>query len=756
TSSLKNCTIEKAEGRNILSQSTNQPAIDSCLIWNSGGIGLYCYYSSLSVGNSIIINNQTGIRSDNGQPTFTNCEINSNEQQELYAVNPNGFPTFVNSTISTSAKNESIILVGGGQQTISRSWPYFDGDYVVLSTITLWHNDIPTITIAPGNTIKFSKDTKIDIAYPTGSHNTYRGRLWAEGTADMPITFTALNDSAGGWDGLSFNQSTSLSGAASSLKHCIIEKASGFNVKSQYTSQPAIDSCIFRNSTGFGLQIYYASPVITNSQIIDNSSYGIYLSGTCSPTIGNTPGSGCDLFDNGIYDIYNNTTNNINARHNFWNTLDSALVAHRVYDKYDNSGLGEVYFYPFSYEGFNSLDTLNQINGKLMYANADSSSMPNTKLYIITEANVVKDSTTTDINGNYFFTGLSNSFCQFTIPNYFGGVNSTDALMILQHFAHVINLEGINLLAADVNGSNTVNSTDALFVMKRFVHLIDEFPVGDWIMRPDIYPLILYNDTVQSDLLSLCYGDVDASFISGGKRDGLEIEMIHETEMVVNSWQKYRIPVRIKKDALIGAVSLELLYPENCLDISRASLMSNQQQMISYSNNGTTRLAWADLSPLAMNKDDLFIELTVETKDLSTQRGDISIGIGLNSEMVNPEVNIIQDVVLSIPLLVNNENESRHRFDQSQDELFMSVHPNPFRQQTTIEYTVPEGGRVLISIQKIDHSRKIELLNQSERAGNHQFVFDGAQYPEGIYLCTIQISTGNNVWFDSEKLMLKR
>jgi hypothetical protein len=756
SSSLKNCIIEKADARNILCQHTSQPTIDSCLIHNAAGIGLYCYSSGINVSNSTIINNNIGMRSDNGQPVVTNCQIMNNAAQELYIDNPNGFPTFENSTISTSTKDGSTILVKGGHQTISRSWPYFNGDYNVLGTIEIYDYAVPALNIAAGNTIRFSKDARIDIAYYTGNHNNNRGRLIAEGTPDNPILFTALNDSVGGWYGLWFNQSTNLGGAPSSLKHCIIEKAAARNVLCQYTSQPAIDSCIFRNSAGYGFQIYYSSPVVTNSQIINNSSYGIYLSGSCNPTIGNSPGSGCDLFNNGVYDVYNNTTSNINARYNFWNTLDSTLVAHRIWDKYDDSGLGEVYFSPFSIDGLNPLDTVSQVSGNLMYANDDSTSMPNTKLFIITDNDFVKDSTTTNIDGDYIFTSLSNSFCQFTIPNFFGGVNSTDALLILQHFAHVTTLEGINLLAADVNGSNTVNSTDALFVMKRFVHLIDEFPVGDWIIVPEINPLILYNDTLESDLLSLCFGDVDASFIEASKKDGLEIELIHEMEMAVNSWQKYRIPVNIKKSALIGAVSLELVYPENCLDIPEATLVPAQQKMISYSNNGTTRLAWADLSAIATNKNDLLLELTVLTKDLSALRGNISIDIGINSEMSDPEVNVIQDVVLSTPLLVNSDNENRHLFFTSRDDLFRSVYPNPFRQQTTISYQMPEDGHVSIHIQKIDDGRKIEVLNKSEKEGARQFVFEGAGYPEGIYLCTIKISNKNNIWVDTEKLMLKR
>jgi len=56
-----------------------------------------------------------------------------------------------------------------------------------------------------------------------------------------------------------------------------------------------------------------------------------------------------------------------------------------------------------------------------------------------------------------------------------GGVNSTDALLIMQHFTQVTPLYGIRKDAADVNWSHTVNATDALLVMKRYANVINQF-----------------------------------------------------------------------------------------------------------------------------------------------------------------------------------------------------------------------------------------------------------------------------------------
>ena len=54
-----------------------------------------------------------------------------------------------------------------------------------------------------------------------------------------------------------------------------------------------------------------------------------------------------------------------------------------------------------------------------------------------------------------------------------GQINSTDALLILQHSVESISLENEYLLASDLDRTNSVNSTDALIVLKLSVEIIE-------------------------------------------------------------------------------------------------------------------------------------------------------------------------------------------------------------------------------------------------------------------------------------------
>ena len=131
----------------------------------------------------------------------------------------------------------------------------------------------------------------------------------------------------------------------------------------------------------------------------------------------------------------------------------------------------------------------------------------------------LKDSTSTKIE----WTNVSSSTAAYSFSNlapgkyyvgidscwskYWGGSNSTDALMIMQHFLGIITLSGLSLLAADVDGPNYVNTLDAVWVQQRFVWMVDYFPAGDWVLNVDTL-VDLSGDQTQN-ILTACFGDVN-------------------------------------------------------------------------------------------------------------------------------------------------------------------------------------------------------------------------------------------------------
>ncbi|HRY31990.1 MAG TPA: FISUMP domain-containing protein [Bacteroidales bacterium] len=154
------------------------------------------------------------------------------------------------------------------------------------------------------------------------------------------------------------------------------------------------------------------------------------------------------------------------------------------------------------------------ITGQVVYLNALSSPVYGISVALRTAEGQVVATDVTDYQGRF-------SFCQTDAGSYTltmetslepGGINATDALLALQHFVGVVNLQGMRFSAGDVNGSGYINSVDAFMILQRFAGLIQTFPAGDWLFEAVGFSLGT-GESIDLTAHAICYGDLDVSFL---------------------------------------------------------------------------------------------------------------------------------------------------------------------------------------------------------------------------------------------------
>jgi len=68
-------------------------------------------------------------------------------------------------------------------------------------------------------------------------------------------------------------------------------------------------------------------------------------------------------------------------------------------------------------------------------------------------------------------------------------------------------------------------------------------------------------------------------------------------------------------------------------------------------------------------------------------------------------------------------------------------YPNPFNPSTTIEFTLPSDGRVILKVYDITGREVATLLDQDRKAGVYQqVVFDASRYASGVYFASLQFA----------------
>lgn len=161
---------------------------------------------------------------------------------------------------------------------------------------------------------------------------------------------------------------------------------------------------------------------------------------------------------------------------------------------------------------FTTVSPSTTLTGTLVYANQQGTRLTNIKIYLIRSDGTKTDSTVTSQDGTFLFNAVPNGFYNVRpdIKLAWGGVSSTDALLIRKYLTGTQVFDTLQIKASDVNSSGSVNSTDALLIRRRMVGDILTFTIGDFVYE---YPLLsLSGAPVNITIRVLCAGDVNASY----------------------------------------------------------------------------------------------------------------------------------------------------------------------------------------------------------------------------------------------------
>ncbi|MFH0733170.1 MAG: T9SS type A sorting domain-containing protein [bacterium] len=77
-------------------------------------------------------------------------------------------------------------------------------------------------------------------------------------------------------------------------------------------------------------------------------------------------------------------------------------------------------------------------------------------------------------------------------------------------------------------------------------------------------------------------------------------------------------------------------------------------------------------------------------------------------------------------------------------------YPNPFNPATTIVYNIPNNGLVTLKVYDILGNEITKLVNENQKAGSYEIIFDGSKLASGFYIC--RLNSGN--YSSSIKMLL--
>ncbi len=341
-----------------------------------------------------------------------------------------------------------------------------------------------------------------------------------------------------------------------------------------------------------------------------------------------------------------------------------------------------------------------------------------------------------DFNG---INGLTNFgvTAEFTGPWY--GANATDALAIqLDAVGSTPGFwDALSEEAADVNASGGNNATDALWVMQRAVALVTYFPAGDWAFLPG-----MSTTAGTYDILTLNYGDVNKSNNPPSTKDMPAIDLVYDGTMNVVAGQEFELPIRVAKPMELGAVTLNLNYNANLIQVVDVNQISG---MVTNLSNGMVSVAWSSLNPMSLNDNDAILVLKVKALGEVNASQDL-FSISNGSELADAHANVYTDVKLKAFGITT---------DPVATDYFLSYNrPNPFNTNTQIEYTMPENGKVKLSVMDLLGQTISVLVDASQSAGSYTVDFNGSKLAPGVYIYKIVVQGETRDFIETRRMVI--
>ena len=462
----------------------------------------------------------------------------------------------------------------------------------------------------------------------------------------------------------------------------------------------------------------YCTPAIAGHLISWNVTGGTITDGNGTNCITVTWGTGCSQCNGTVtvYETYNGCTGSATMSVNIISGVGN-LSGYVTYNNQYGTSLNGVV-----------VSLRNTATGTIVGYATTGSNYANNQPGYYTFSNIP--------NGTYRLTGSYNGT--------WGGNNATDALIVQLNVINSYPLPYLKDTVADVNGSRTKTALDALYIKLRTIGSINSYPAGDWKITDTTITLL--GSAVAVNLKALCVGDVNGSFIPVGYKAANTLSVIEDGVTTVPMGEPFVYTIRSNKEADLGAMTLFMAYDADRFEIM--DIASSIEGMKYVFGDGKISIAWADTKPMKVNTDDLILSLNMMAKVKMREPTSI-FSLVAGSEFADILAKPYDDFGLKMANVISPEGAL---------EFTMYNYPNPFVNNTSIVYTLPDAGHVKLLLTDVSGKTIRTLVDDNNNAGSHKVVVDPAKLnmATGVYFYRIIFEGASDSFTKVNKMVLTR
>ena len=184
-------------------------------------------------------------------------------------------------------------------------------------------------------------------------------------------------------------------------------------------------------------------------------------------------------------------------------------------------------------------------------------------------------------------------------------------------------------------------------------------------------------------------------------------------------------------------------YPEG-IEVIGVSMSDGESDKLMYSTNaGQLRISWYNLEAMTLQANESLFTLKLR---LTSYNKNLDFDLNASSEIADRNAERVDNVKLSMPALVVSYD----------DYALSNNYPNPFNQITTIEYKLPESGKVLLRVFNLVGEEIGVLVNEEQEAGTYKVDFDGSGLASGGYMYKIEVEGESRNFIKTRMMVVNR
>ena len=356
--------------------------------------------------------------------------------------------------------------------------------------------------------------------------------------------------------------------------------------------------------------------------------------------------------------------------------------------------------------------------------------------------------------------------------NLLNGVTTFDMVLIQRHILGVDTLESpYKIIAADINRSNSVTTLDLVFLQKVILFVSTEFPNNeswrfvdaDYVFPnphnpfqatfPEFYNINNFNGSMQDvDFIAVKIGDVNSSavpnqFVPPNEDRSGESLIFRVADMTLEQNETYRLNFTAENFREITGYQFTLNFDKNALEFSRFepvdfNVLTKPVQEDNFGfrllDQGVITTSWNDFQPNSLPEDAVLFRLVFQAR----KTGKLSEALRITSDFTKAEAykSLAGDGMELLDVKLEFLPGAEHKTNDEQ--MAVTVSPNPFRETTVIGFNLSEAQEATLNV--FDPAgRLVKTLQGSFGPGRNEFRLENNDLPvPGLYFFRLQTRNG--------------